>query len=218
MLEHFPTEKKLHTDILEEYYGEIHSEVSVHNEQFREADLVDKEGITRTYALTFLTFDRKNEELSEINEEIKNGGLIGKSFRKHCYTIKKNVIDVIVLDIPESLRKKFNCTETQAKARLSEFYAKKEGSSPVIYGEVLEVYTPDFRPATINAIDRAQVNPTTEAFSHHGISIDEVWKRLDKSSDENEWRDKQAQFDEALEETQDHLAILHERIKSHLEA
>ena len=51
-MEHFPIIKKLHTDILEEKYGKIHSEVLRHDDFMRESLLLDEDNIARTYALT----------------------------------------------------------------------------------------------------------------------------------------------------------------------
>ena len=73
--QHFPTKEKLHTDILEQKYGSIHAEVLRHDNKkecaegadcIREARLVDKDNVLRTYALTFLRFDQSNEEICKI--------------------------------------------------------------------------------------------------------------------------------------------------------
>ena len=186
-MEHFPLIKKLHTDVLEEKYGPIHAEVLRHDDEIREAHLVDQHGVSRTYALTFLTFDQKDKEISDINELIKAGGAIGKTFRDHGYEVRKNVIRVYVIDLPKHLREKFGVLETQAKARLSEFYAAKDAEPPVIYGIVTEIYSPDFRPAEVNETDLAQDNPTTNALERVGISKEEIWKRI---GEKNDWSDK----------------------------
>jgi len=187
IMEHFPLIKKLHTDVLEEKYGPIHTEVLRHDDEIREAHLSDEKGVSRTYALTFLTFDHKNKEIAEINEEIRAGGAIGKTFREHGYEVRKNVIRVYVIDLPEQLKKKFDVTEGQAKARLSEFYAEKNGEPPIIYGIVTEIYSPDFRPAEVNEADLTQDNPTTNALEKVGISKEEIWKRIGEG---NDWSDK----------------------------
>ena len=74
-MQHFPLTEKLHTDILEEKYGEIHAKVIKHNSKIRESLLVDSRDISRTYALTFFR-DLNSKELEEINEEIKKGTYI----------------------------------------------------------------------------------------------------------------------------------------------
>ena len=186
-MEHFPLNKKLHTDVLEEKYGPIHAEVLRHDDQIREAHLVDEKGVSRTYALTFLTYDHNDKEISDINDEIKAGGSIGKTFREHGYEVRKNVISVYVVDLPEELREKFATEGDKAKARLSEFYACKEGGTPIIYGVVTEIYSPDFRPAEVNDMDLKQDNPTTNALEQVGISKEEIWKH---SAGESDWGEK----------------------------
>jgi hypothetical protein len=182
-IEHFNLTKKLHTDVLEEKYGPVHSEVLRHDEKIREVHIEDAQGISRTYAITFFTFDRANKELVEIDEKIKNGGLIGKTFREHGYEIRKNVISVFLVPISPELREKMRTEESQAKARLSEFYAKKEGSEPVIYGVVSEIYSPDFRPPEINEVDKEQDNPATSAMEEVGIAKSEIWERIGRNND-----------------------------------
>lgn len=196
---HFPITEKLHTDILEEKYGPIHAIVVRHDnvseskpgqDRIREAKLCDNENICRTYALTFLTYDKHVKEMSYIDNEIRLGGLIGKTFRKHGFTIKKNVVDVFLIDLPEWLKKDFHTNFNKAKARITEFYAKKENLSPVIYGNVLEIYSPDFKDPEegINEIDIKQINPMTSTLQSVGIPTDEIWSRLDDSYKDDEWK------------------------------
>ncbi|HIH11346.1 TPA: hypothetical protein HA241_04105, partial [Candidatus Woesearchaeota archaeon] len=149
MVEHFPLVDRLHTDVLEEKYGPIHSKIIIHNNQNRLAHLIDNKRISRTFAITFF-LDDWTEDVKKINDEIKNGESIGKAFRQHQYAIRKNVLEVYKLEIPAWLKKEFDTNDNYAKARLSEFYAKKKGSPPVIYGIVVEIYSPDFRKAIIN--------------------------------------------------------------------
>ena len=62
------------------------------------------------------------------------------------------------------MKNDFQAKVDEAKARLTEFCAKKESITPVIYGVILEVYSPDFKdPADgINDVDIAQISPLTE--------------------------------------------------------
>ncbi len=224
---HFPVIEKLHTDVLEQKYGPIHAVVVRHDnvleakrgaERIREARLVDTEGILRTYALTFLTYDKENRDLVAIDEEIRNGGLIGQTFRLHGYTVKKNVIEVFLIDLPEWMQKDFHSETKQAKARLTEFYAKREGVVPVVYGTVLEIYSPDFKDPNdgINEVDLAQVNPLTGALQSVGVPGDEIWERLDRAAKDNEWDDVQDRYDQASELSRPIIAALHKKIKRYL--
>jgi hypothetical protein len=226
-MEHFPTKEKLHTDILEAKYGPIHSEIIRHDnireavegsDCIREARLVDENNILRTYALTFLTYDPTNEDLASVDDEIRAGGLIGKTFREHGYIIKKNVIDVFMMQIPEWMVKDFQTDELTAKARLTEFYAKKDDQTPVIYGKVLEVYSPDFKDPKdgINDTDRAQVNPVTDTLKNEGVSVDELWNRLDRASETNEWDDIKTNYEAAQKSSQPIVDDLHKKVDYYL--
>ena len=124
-MEHFQLIEKLHTDILEDKYGLISAKVLRHDNKIREAHLIDKKGISRTFALTFFSKEMPNKEIKKINEEIKNGEAIGKAFREHQYSIRKNVLDVYIIELPSWLKHAFKTSSNFAKARISEFYAKK---------------------------------------------------------------------------------------------
>jgi hypothetical protein len=210
-MEHFNLNKKLHTDVLEDKYGPVHSEVLRHDEEIREVNMVDEKGISRTYALTFLTFDKNNQEIAAIDSEIKNGGLIGKAFREHGYEVRKNVISVFLADLPENLKNKMQTAENKAKTRLSEFYAKKEGEKPFIYGVVSEIYSPDFRPAEVNETDLAQDNPITSAMEKVGISKDMIWERLGSNFD-----DVKDKLEEAKTLAEPEETLLITKVKNHL--
>lgn len=213
--EHFNLADRLHTDVLEDKYGKIHAHVLRHDSEMREAHLEDEQGVSRTYALTFFPESPENPEIEEIDHEIQDGGLIGKVFRDHGYTIRKNVIGVRTVKLPDYLRQSFAVKTEFAKARLSEFYGRKEENSPVIYGRVVEIYTPDFRPAVVDEQDIAQVNPTTEAFEAAGVSKEEIWDRLGGG---NTWEDIGDKYAEAREISLGQAHELNERIDGYLES
>ncbi len=224
----FPTKEKLHTDILELKYGPIQARVLRHDDvaekkrlkedAIREAELVDSEGITRTYALSFLKYDTNNSELVAIDVKIREGGLIGKTFREQGYEVKKNVIDVFLIDLPEWLKSDFQTDHQQAKARITEFYAKKENQTPVIYAYVLEIYSPDFKNPDdgINSTDKTQINPTTQSLEEVGISGDYIWKELDESENKDRWLKKETTIKEAEAISDEELKILHTKITKYL--
>lgn len=182
-MEHFNLTKKLHTDVLESKYGRIHSEVLRHDNFMREAFLSDENNIARTYALTIFQYDKNDGEIKAIDDAIKNGGLIGKTFRDFGFEVRKNVTGVFVIENPQWLRDKFSDKSEKSKSRLSEFYAKKETGEPIIYGTVLEVYSPDFRPADINEVDISQVHPTTAVLEQAGYTKSEIYDFLAEGKD-----------------------------------
>lgn len=196
-MEHFPLVDRLHTDVLEEKYGKIHSKILVHNENIRLAHLVDNKGISRTFAITLFLNDWTND-IKKINSEIKGGEPIGKAFRKHEYAIRKNVLEVYKIKIPNWLKEEFDTKDNYAKARLSEFYAKKRESLPVVYGIVIEIYSPDFRKATINKVDMAQESALTIILEKRGFTKEEIWKRIGR---ENDYEDQKNKFIMAKKES-----------------
>ncbi|MBU0907156.1 MAG: hypothetical protein KKD18_01715 [Nanoarchaeota archaeon] len=208
-MEHFPLINRLHTDVLEEKYGPISARVIIHDDKIRESHLVDTLGVSRTYAITFFQKTQK-KEIEKINNEIKTGVPIGKAFRNQEYSIRKNVISVYLVTLPHWLKKTFGTAENKAKARLSEFYARKGNAEPIIYGTVVEVYSPDFRPAEINTTDKQQVNPVTREFEKIGISKSEVWDRI---SQKNDWSDIKKKYLAAKKASRDDVYRFKRRIE-----
>lgn len=211
-MEHFPLVNRLHTDVLEEKYGPIHAHVLRHDDRIREAHLEDQGGISRTYALTFFP-ERMHPELRPIDQKIRKGEAIGKAFRKEGYAVRKNVVAVFGLKLPGWLKKAFRVKTPYAKARLSEFYAKHHAGKPRLYGKVLEVYTPDFRPPRLNAVDYAQVNAPTETLRKQGFDEDDIWRRL---GDDNYWGDVRNRHHAAKRAARPAVAALRRQVEEYL--
>jgi len=225
--EHFPVKDQLHTDVLWKQYWKITADVLRHDnventkdwwDRIRVCRLVDDADILRTYALTFLTYDKNNLAMVIVDNEIREGWLIGETFRKYWYIVKKNVIDVFIMDIPDSMQADFQCKGSKAKARLTEFYAKKWTIAPTIYGTVLEIYSPDFRSPDegLNKFDLQQINPCTWSLQDCGVPIDEIWSNLDKASWENTRENHKVAYDNALKMSKYVLDSFHQKIKNYL--
>jgi hypothetical protein len=192
-MKHFPILDKLHTDVLEEKYGAINSKVIKHNKKIRISHLIDKNNVSRTHAITFFDYPF-SKEIEKINKEIKKGNPIGKEFRKFGYGIRKNVVDVFLVELSRNLQEEFKTKEKFAKTRLSEFYARKKDKKPQVYGIVAEIYSPDFRNPIINSVDISQINPLTEMFEKIGVSNKEIWERL---GDNNDWSNMHEEYSKA---------------------
>lgn len=223
--DHFPVIDTLHTDILSKKYWKIIAKVIVHDnvssERMRIARLVDKDNVLRTYALTFLTYDKSNEEIFLIDEEIKRWWLIWETFRKNHYVIKKNIIDVFIIDLPIWMAEDFHVDWKKAKARLTEFYTKSNLTAPVVYWIVLEIYSPDFKNPEdwINEVDVSQINPTTWTLQDSWISMDKIRENLDKAStSNNEWdAELKEKYEQAKTMSKSILDVLHQKIKKYLD-
>jgi hypothetical protein len=211
-MQHFPLTERLHTDILEEKYGAIHTKVFKHTSTVREALLVDRKGIARTYALTLFE-GTMNRSVRVIDEDIRKGKPIGKAFRAKGYAIRKNVVDVFIVPLPDWLRKEFRTEEGTAKARLSEFYAKKRGVPPIVYGTVTEVYSPDFRRPAINEADKVQVSPTTSCLEEEGFTASEIYRRI---GDDNDYDDIPGPYAAAKRNSKAIVARLRKRVRQEI--
>ena len=149
----------LHTDDLERRYGPIHAVVIRHDcydlqqpdkECIREVKLIDDRGIVRTYAITFLDNNTNNNEFLAVDNEVRHGGMIGKTFRKYGYEIERRSIGEFTMAIPRFLKQEFRSRENDAVVRLNEFYARKNESNPLRYGTIIEIISPDFvSPANV---------------------------------------------------------------------
>lgn len=213
-MEHFNLVNRLHTDVLKEKYGQISARVIRHDDKIREAHLVDENSVSRTYALTFFTGEKKDPEIQKIDEKIRDGRPIGEEFRLNGYEIRKNVIAAFILKIPSWLQRDFGTKSRTAKARLSEFYAKKKNKKPVIYGTVVEVYSPDFREPRLNKTDKSQINPLTREFEKIKISKNEIWKRI---SSGNDWSDIKEKYLIAKKESQDDIQEFKKNIRNYID-
>src|SRR3989344_5240000 len=90
---------KLQSDVLEQKYGSIYAEVLTHSKHIREVFLLDQKRIKREYAVTFFP-DKVDRALLQVNKKIKNGGLIGKTFRDNGYNIIKTKKQVLIANYP----------------------------------------------------------------------------------------------------------------------
>jgi len=212
-MQHFPLTEKLHTDVLEEKYGPIHAIVKKHTDKLRESLLVDDHGIARTYAATVFSTKFKGD-IKDVNEAIKQGKPIGQAFREKGFIIRKNVLDVFIVELPYWLQKEFATHEKYAKARLSEFYAKEGKLKPIIYGVVTEVYSPDFRKPVINDVDSSQISATTKSLEKNGFSKENIWQRI---GNENNYDDELDAFFKAKNESKKEIEQLRAKVIKELE-
>ena len=208
-MEHFQLVDRLHTDVLEAKYGPISARLVKHTSRIRMAHLVDAKNISRTFAITFLIKSKWNRDIRKINRRIMSGEAIGKAFRKFGYAIRKNVLDVYIIDLPEWLQKEFALKVPAAKARISEFYAKRKDTEPIIYGEVVEIYSPDFRSPTINEVDKSQISALSNELEKEGFTPNEIWERITKG---NDWRNKIKKFRKARADSLAEIEALKQKI------
>ncbi len=206
---HFAVVERLHTDNLEDRYGPIFAKRLQHTTQLRQAHLQDGKGVSRTFAITFFPPRFATTEIRRINQQIKRGAPIGKAFRTHGYNIRKNVLRVEIMQAPSWLAAAFHEPVGKVKARISEFVARKGNEKPLVYGTVVEIYPRDFRPPSINAVDRSQVNPPVEALQKEGFSMEEIWTRIGA---ENHWGDVKSRFASAKRKSKEQVQEISKRV------
>ena len=214
-MQHFPLKEKLHTDVLEGKYGPIEAQVLRHDKRVRMVHLIDKKGVSRTFALTFFPEKFASKEIELINLTIRNGQPIGKAFREYGYIVRKNVYEVYVIELPDWLKKAFKTKSNYAKARISEFYAKKKGGKPTIYGTVVEIYSPDFRAPMVNKHDIAQFSASTKSFKKFGVGMFEIWRMIGQ---ENNYQGLGKKYDEARNDTIKLVFEFKKRIQRYLKS
>lgn len=169
---------QLHTEVLQDVYGPINIQVLNDDNRIREILLTDQQGIARTYALTIKNTEWAwNKEMQRVNAAIRAGEAIGKTFKANGFSIRKNIIDVFVVKLPEWLRNAFAHNSEMAKARISEFLVKKN-QLIFNYGLITEIYSPDFRNAALNAQDIAQINLPSGVLCDMGFTKQQVWKYI----------------------------------------
>lgn len=136
------TKNLLQSDKLEKAYGPISAQVIKHDKYTREVFLSDQKGVKREYAVAFFP-ENPHKDLMAINRKIKNGGLIGKTFRDNGYDIIKRKKKNFTIQLPGWLKKDFSTNKKSAEASIYEFCVKK-GSGPLkVYGIIFEIYNPN---------------------------------------------------------------------------
>lgn len=210
----------LHTETLQKKYGPMHAVVLRHDEaslkdkdkeRIREALLVDGTGITRTYALVFLDNNHAQKELSEIDKEIRAGGMIGETFRTRGYEAKRNVIDHLALPLPPWMQNHFDTQSEQAVAKILEFYVRKEESIPARYGIILEIYSPDFMDPH-EAIPANDLKPVGAMMHKAGVPIEKLWHYIGEDAEELPNDGVRNIAEQAKEMTQTIIKSLRDRI------
>lgn len=169
--------QRLNTELLEGKYGPVSVRLLSHDNEIRESHLVDRHGISRTYAVTFLA-PSYPEELAPIDAEIRNGVPIGRTFRKYGYDVRKNYLKALTVELPLRLRSEFAHPSRFAKAFISEFLARIDVRPPVLYGTVIEIFSPDFRSPAMSERDLLQGRATMKSLIVVGVPPEEIWERL----------------------------------------
>jgi len=134
----------LHTDLLEALYGEVSVQVLEQDDYRRVVDILDKNRVTRTHAVTWLPEIETDDPIRGLREEIRLGGSIGKTVRAYGYGIDKRMILSCNIGECEWLESRMQCRDLAIN--LYEFWVNAEGVKALI-GTILEIY-----PSEVKAI------------------------------------------------------------------
>ncbi len=161
--------QNLHTDRLEKKYGIVHAEVIEHTARRRQCKIIDANGKLQTYAITFFE-DSLNEP--EIEERIRQGGLIGKTLREKGYEIRKSKLDEYNLPLSKRIQEMFKVSKGRSRVKIYDFYAMKE--KPLLYGTIVEIYSPEQEESKkIQASNMA-----SKILRKYGFTNQEIWEAL----------------------------------------
>lgn len=201
------------SDALGERYGPISARVLLHDARERRAHLVDAKGATRTFSVTYLSRPMP-PALRPVNAEIRAGRLIGEAFRDRGFAIRKNVIDVFVVECPPWLRAAFRARERYAWARTFEFHARNRSSGPLLYATLCEIFTPDFKPPVVTPTDVSWLGPSSAALRGVGLSKEAAWNQIRRFED---GRNVEGRFVDARVATLPLVFDIRRRVTSFLE-
>lgn len=169
------TANKLHTAALEAHFGKIRPKIYSHANNLRSVMLVDASGKGTTYAVTAIS-QRLPRSVERVNERIKQGAMIGEAFSTAGFQVRKNVLSVFSVSLPEWVKEEFRVRNSRAKARISEYFVRKGTLEPVLYGTLFEIMSPEFSSPQIKRADLAQVGALSSELERRGVSKRQIWE------------------------------------------
>lgn len=113
---------QLHTDLLGQLYPDIKVMIESQTYDIRKIHLVDKHGVSRTYAISFTNKQKWTKDIDEVWSQIKQGGAIGSSFRENGYRISKTTICVFPVTISVRIQRLFATDQPEALLHQYKFY------------------------------------------------------------------------------------------------
>lgn len=125
----------------------------------------------QTIAYTFLMPHRWAAEVKTVDRLLKNGGLMGETFRRNGFTIRQNrLVRVRLPLLSRAFADKFSCS----RWRFSEVEVYEFWASSSLYGFVVEIKN----PATKHALPRKSVG-LHSLHRHLGVTTKHMFDWLD---------------------------------------
>lgn len=167
----------LHSDRLRTKFGPLTVRLEKQNASLRHAHLVDASGRSRTFAITLFGQGAKKMAIRLPHLAVYRGGLLGESFRRHGFDVRRNVIAVHKVVLNDRLMRAFGSRGKTGELRISEILVRRGNGKPFWYATIAEIVPPvvarNEKKITIPAQTR-----TIQSLQKTGMGLQEIWDRL----------------------------------------
>jgi len=142
---------KLHTYTLEKKFGHIDGRIIKQDKNIRIIHLKDGKGISRTLGIVrFLNADKK--VIKGAHKKIKNGGLLGKTFKDFKINFRKEFVGSLRVKLPDWLKNDFNTKQNNGFALFSNVLVSDDSllNNEFLYAELIEIIPLDLKDLFID--------------------------------------------------------------------
>lgn len=167
----------LFTDMLEGQFGDIHTEVLLHNRRCRVVHLRDALNISRTYAITVFAPDISRSLSGKITSRLRTSSVsAGHVLKDAGYELHRKVRRILKVYLPSWLMHSFEVNKAAAPMLLSELFITRKKHDELYYGLIAEVVSP-----SLNNVFFRLYSPYMNLPSHICSSSD-FWQYLNCES------------------------------------
>jgi hypothetical protein len=131
------TEKILHTEKVEASYGPVTFEILEQSSERRVVNILDKEGICRTHAVTWFPEKKIDDPIAEVRRRVAAGEGVGRVVKSMGLSIEKEMIITGRIESPEWVAIVLDGKE--AAINIYDFWVVNEGGRE-LFGTILEIY------------------------------------------------------------------------------
>jgi len=134
---------KLHTDLLESFFGPIRLNILKQENELRIVHLYDSEDISRTLGVVrFRNYDTPT--IKETHNRILGGELLGRTLMESGVPYEKSYVSTIRVHLPAWLKKDFKTTHATTSALYSHITLfDQDRNTTILYAELFEIIPPD---------------------------------------------------------------------------
>jgi hypothetical protein len=110
-------------------YSDVDVVIESQTRDIRKVQLVDKNGVVLTYAITHPHSANWTKEIQEVWDQIVEGASIGRSFHANGYKILKTPICTIPVVVSKRIQRLFACEQPEALLHQYKFSVTNNSSS-----------------------------------------------------------------------------------------